>query len=80
MHRAQCYYDLKQFDQAILDLETGLNIQENDPQLFYRLGLAHYADSNYKKCVSCLKEAIRNKPFISYEADIYYHIGLAYCN
>jgi len=21
-----------------------------------------------------------NKPFLSYEADIYYHIGLAYCN
>jgi len=27
-----------------------------------------------------LKEAIRAKPFISYEADIYYYIGLAYCN
>ena len=26
-----------------------------------------------------MKIALRNKPFVSYEADIYYHIGLAYC-
>ena len=24
--------------------------------------------------------ALDNKPYISYEAEIYYHIGLAYCN
>lgn len=27
-----------------------------------------------------MKTALLNKPFKSYEADIYYHIGLAYCN
>jgi len=30
--------------------------------------------------VKTLKEALINKPDIKYEADIYYHIGLAYCN
>jgi len=30
--------------------------------------------------VSTLKQALQNNPYISYEADIYYHIGLAYCN
>ena len=26
-----------------------------------------------------MKEALRNKPFLTYEADIFYHLGLAYC-
>ncbi len=46
----------------------------------YRLGLAYYAFEKYKKCIKSLKMALQNKPFHSYEADIYYHIGLAYCN
>ncbi len=46
----------------------------------YRLGLAYYAFEKYKKCIKTLKMALSNKPFPSYEPDIYYHIGLAYCN
>jgi tetratricopeptide (TPR) repeat protein len=26
-----------------------------------------------------MKAALRNKPFLTYEADIFYHLGLAYC-
>jgi len=26
-----------------------------------------------------MKLAIKNKPFLTYESDIYYHLGLAYC-
>ena len=26
-----------------------------------------------------MKLALKNKPFLTYEADIYYHMGLAYC-
>jgi hypothetical protein len=26
-----------------------------------------------------MKLSLKNKPFVFYEADIYYHIGLAYC-
>lgn len=48
--------------------------------MLYKLGLSYYTDGQYKKCVKYLKMALINKPFISYEADIYYHIGLAYCN
>ena len=48
--------------------------------MFYRLGLSYYAYGNYKQCVRTLKSALINKPYVSYEADIYYHIGLAYCN
>lgn len=80
MHRALCYYDLNQYDRSIDDLQRGLGIVEDDPQLFYRLGLSFYAAQNYKQAVRNLKYALENKPFISYQADIYYHIGLAYCN
>ena len=61
-------------------MNRALNITPQDPQLFYRLGLSYYADEQYKLCVKNLKSALINRPFISYEADIYYHIGLAYCN
>ena len=30
-------------------------------------------------CVNVMKEALKHKPFPSYEPDIFYHIGLAYC-
>ena len=26
-----------------------------------------------------MKEALKHRPFLTYEADIYYHLGLAYC-
>ena len=80
MNRAQCYYDLKMYTEAISDLITALQIDETDPQILYRLGLSYYAFEKYKKCIKTLKAALMNKPFHSYEADIYYHIGLAYCN
>ena len=80
MNRAQCYYDLKLFTESIRDLTAALQINEADPQVLYRLGLAFYAFEKYKKCIKTLKAAITSEPFHSYEADIFYHIGLAYCN
>lgn len=47
--------------------------------MLYRLGLTQYAAGKYKKAVSTLKLALANKPYITYEADIFYHMGLAYC-
>lgn len=47
--------------------------------MLYKLGLTYYAHQKYKKCIKTLKAALKNKPFLSFEADIYYHIGLAYC-
>ena len=26
-----------------------------------------------------MKQALQNKPYLTYEADIFYHLGLAYC-
>jgi tetratricopeptide (TPR) repeat protein len=80
MSRSQCYYDLKLFTDCIKDLNTALQIDENNSRVLYLLGLAYYAFEKYKKCIKTLKAALQNRPFASYEADIYYHIGLAYCN
>jgi len=79
-HRAQCYYDLGEHDSSIADLQNGLKINREDSQLFYKLGLSYYADEKYKQCVRQLKAALMNGPFMTYSADVYYHIGLAYCN
>lgn len=79
LHRAQCYFDQEIYDKSIEDLNLGLEISKQDPQLYYKLGLSLYAAEDYKKAVKSLKIALNNKPFISYEADIYYHVGLAYC-
>ena len=80
MSRSQCYYDLKLFTDCIKDLNTALQIDDNNSRVLYLLGLAYYAFEKYKKCIKTLKAALQNRPFASYEADIYYHIGLAYCN
>lgn len=47
--------------------------------VLYKLGLTYYAHQKYKKCIKELKKALKNKPHVTIEADIYYHIGLAYC-
>jgi tetratricopeptide (TPR) repeat protein len=89
MNRAQCHYELKQFNEAIEDLESALKINQTDPQVHYKLGLAYFAFEKYRrsikvKCVLIIrqtfKHALKNKPYLTYEADIYYHIGLAYCH
>jgi len=68
------------YTESISDLSMALKVNENDPQVLYKLGLSFYAFNKYKKCIKTLKRALINKPFLTYEADIYYHIGLAYCN
>ena len=67
------------YDQSIEDLLTGLQYNNKDPQVLYKLGITYFADKKYKKCTGMMKEALKHRPFLSYEADIYYHMGLAYC-
>ena len=83
-NRAQCYFDMKRYDKAADDLQTALQFEKHDSMcpksfLFYRLGLTYFADGKFKKCIKILKQALKNRPYIVYETDIYYHIGLAYC-
>ena len=64
-------------------MQLGLEINPTDSMLLYLLGLAYYADGNYKLCMKTLKEALSNlgdmEISMNYTPDIYYHIGLAYC-
>ena len=68
------------YENSINDLLKAHDAAPTNPQILYKLGLSFYADGQFKKCVKQLKLALQNKPYISYESDIYYHIGLAYCN
>jgi tetratricopeptide (TPR) repeat protein len=47
--------------------------------VLYELGLTYFSFKKYKKTLITLKNALRCKPFPTYEPDIYYHIGLSYC-
>ena len=67
------------YEESAKDLDRALAQNPCDAQVLYKLGLTYYAHEKYKKCIKTLKEALKNKPDITYEADIYYHIGLAYC-
>lgn len=80
MNRAQCLYDMTQFTDAIEDLEQALKLAPEDPKVLYKLGLAYYAYEKYKRAIKMLKLALTFEPHSSYLSDIYYHIGLAYCN
>jgi tetratricopeptide (TPR) repeat protein len=68
------------YDKAIEDLETGLKYAPSDPQLLYRIGLANYANKDFKAAIRYLKTCLQSNPYVSYIPDTYYHIGLSYCN
>jgi len=57
MHRAQSFFDqskrlqVKNFQPAIEDLQNGLDHSNNNPLLLYKLGLAYYADEQYKRAI-----------------------------
>ena len=63
---------------------------DTDPELLYYQVLSYYAAGNFKQSLKILKTALLNLPkplegeaqdrVVSYIPDIYYHIGLAYCN
>ena len=77
-NRAACFHDQHKYDEAASDLNQALAQNPGDPQILYKLGLTYFADAKYKKAIKIFKEALRNKPFLTFESDIYYHIGLGY--
>ena len=42
------------------------------------LAKTHFETKNYKKTNRILKEALKNKKYLTDEAEIYYMIGIAY--
>ena len=78
-NRAQCYFNMERFDEATADLAKASNASPADSQILYKQGLTYFAYKKYKKCIKTMKEALKYQPHMTYEADIYYHLGLAYC-
>ena len=68
-----------QYENCIADLQKALEVNQSDAQVLYKQGLAYFAFKRYKKCIKVMKYALRNSPFLTYEADIYYHLGISYC-
>ena len=65
----------------MVSAQTGGVIGSSSPDTTRnKLGLAYYAFEKYRRCIKYLKQALKNKPYVTYEADILYHIGLSYCN
>ena len=60
-------------------MRTGLQYNKNNPRVLFKLGCVYFAAENYKKCTTIMKESLKNRPFLTYEPDIYYKMGLAYC-
>ena len=81
MNRADCFYRMAQYQDAIDDFNAALDInpEEDNPQVLYKMGLTYYAFGKYRRCVKTLKRALQAGPYITYQADIYYHVGLAFC-
>ena len=78
-NRADYYFSIGEYDKAVDDLRTGLQYNKSNPRVLFKLGTVYYAAENYKKCTTIMKESLKNRPFLTYEPDIYYTMGLAYC-
>lgn len=80
IERSNIYVDTKNYQKAIEDLTTALASKSTDPRILYKRGLAYFKNKEFKKAVKDLYESLDNHPFETYEADIYYHLGIAYAN
>jgi tetratricopeptide (TPR) repeat protein len=80
MERSNIYIDIKQYPKAIDDLSNALTRKPTDPKILYKRGLAYYKNKEFKKAIKDLYTSLDNHPFETYEADIYYHLGISYSN
>ena len=80
IQRSNIFVDTTRYQEAIQDLTVALSKKKNDPQVFYKRGLAYYQNQEYVKAIKDLNSAFENNPYPSYVADIYYHLGISYAN
>lgn len=53
-------------------------MKPNDAFILYRKGVSYYLNKKFKKALKNLEKALMVGPFSSYEADIYYHVGISH--
>lgn len=61
-------------------MTTALNVNDKNPSIYYRRGLAYYKNTEYEKTINDLEKSLKLLPMKSIQSDIYYHIGIAYSN
>lgn len=70
----------QKYDKTIDDMTRSLSTKPNDPQIYYRRGVALYLSKMFGEALDDFSKALENHPFSGYEPDIYYHVGLCYSN
>jgi len=80
-NRAQAYYRFNKYELAHKDFTTALTLAPEDPVVYYSLGLCLFSMKKYKKAIDMLKMSLKKEQesYSEMKANIFYHIGIAYC-
>ncbi len=68
-------YAIEDFQRAIRHFEAALKLDQQTPEIYYNLGLAHYRTENTKRAVWAFQGALRLNPAM---ANAHYNLALAY--
>lgn len=72
--------ELRHFQRAIQDLTAALKLNQRNPLVYYRRGLAHYHNQDYPSAIRDLETALLHNPRTNLQPDIHYHIGIAHAH
>ena len=81
LERSQLFIEQKRYKNAIKDTTLAIDKSDgDDPNLYYRRGLANYLCFHYKTCIKDLRIAITKGIDQEYLGNIFYHIGVSFAN
>lgn len=80
IQRSRIYLELNEYEKGITDLSHALAVNDRNPLVYYRRGLAYYKNREYPAAIRDLEKSLRFDPSRNIQADIHYHIGIAYAN
>lgn len=61
-------------------MSVALTVNERNPLVYYRRGLAYYKNKEFEAAIKDLIKSLEFNPNKSIQSDIYYHIGIANSN
>jgi tetratricopeptide (TPR) repeat protein len=71
---------LNEYEKGINDLSHALAVNEKNPLVYYRRGLAYYKNKSFLASIQDLEKSLKYSPSKNIQADVYYHMGIAYAN
>lgn len=75
LNRGMAYYSLQEFDRAVEDLSTAIEMDVNNATMYHSRGMVYYEMKEYESAIRDFKKAIE----IEDENGItYYNLGMAY--